>query len=256
GESGCNSYRECDSGLCISGTCQLGSDGNRYITSAQCEDLCSTEGVCYTLSPRGEQSTKDVCHYDSDCISGKCSADYSIGVTRPALDNVTSDMVTSYDQDCSPSGLDGRCGADSDCSQGVCSASTKTCTLVPRGGTCISSAQCSSGYCDDHSPSESSTSGTCVLQPSFGDCSADSDCFSNSCEPEPCFSRGCYYGGSGKTVCEAVPAGARCRFDDDCDVAFSDARCGANKICGNPTGGFCSKDSQCLSNRCESSHCA
>ncbi|KAK0547942.1 hypothetical protein OC846_004664 [Tilletia horrida] len=59
GATGCRTYSDCASGLCKSGTCTPGADGDRCIGSAQCQNVCSADGVCYT--PKSPQSAGVTC---------------------------------------------------------------------------------------------------------------------------------------------------------------------------------------------------
>jgi len=48
GQTGWKTYDDCDVALCKSGTCTLGSDGDRCFANYQCQHSCSSKGVCRT----------------------------------------------------------------------------------------------------------------------------------------------------------------------------------------------------------------
>ncbi|KAE8226916.1 hypothetical protein CF319_g555 [Tilletia indica] len=88
GQSGCRSFRDCSTGLCQSGTCNLGKDGDRCQVNYNCQGLCSSGengGVCFTPASPGSQGRGDPCKTNDQCLSGSCKFNYD-SVTRPNID--------------------------------------------------------------------------------------------------------------------------------------------------------------------------
>ncbi|CAD6908116.1 unnamed protein product [Tilletia controversa] len=69
GQTSCRSFTDCSTGLCQSGTCNLGKDGDRCQVNYQCENLCSSDGVCYTPAKSNAQGQGEPCKTDDQCLS-------------------------------------------------------------------------------------------------------------------------------------------------------------------------------------------
>ncbi|KAE8222017.1 hypothetical protein CF326_g8451 [Tilletia indica] len=64
GQSGYRSYRDCDTGLCKSGTCTLGKDGDRCLNVEQCQNGSASHR-------RANKEAVKACKVDSNCFSGE-----------------------------------------------------------------------------------------------------------------------------------------------------------------------------------------
>ncbi|CAD6886257.1 unnamed protein product [Tilletia laevis] len=209
GQTSCRSFTDCSTGLCQSGTCNLGKDGDRCQVNYQCENLCSSDGVCYTPAKSNAQGQGEPCKTDDQCLSRSCLFKYD-SVTRPRLG---SDFpIGVSDTSCGGSVIGQGCRVDGDCSQGSCS--NGTCSLLSVGASCEGNTQCDTGMCTFQDPSASS--GTCVLAEYHTQCSRDDVCFSGKCVKMACpYSKdpnACVYYG-----CQAVALGGTCRQSNyDC----------------------------------------
>ncbi|KAK0530025.1 hypothetical protein OC835_004138 [Tilletia horrida] len=249
GESGCRSFRDCSTGICKDGTCQLGLDGDRCLVNYNCEHLCGLDGVCFT--PAQPQGKGAPCTSGDQCLSNDCTKRYN-SVYRPPLDGDPSWYPSLTDTVCSPSNIGGGCNVNADCGQGGCS-SDKVCGLLPLGAECARSSQCDSQQCVFHGDTDT---GTCALASPFTPCSRNDQCLSGSCIEQSCrYRRDFYYGGyCDPVVCATSPVGGACRTDDDCDSRRQS--CSAMQTCLTQTDIPCSANAECLSNICSAGLCA
>ncbi|KAK0543740.1 hypothetical protein OC845_005973 [Tilletia horrida] len=239
GQPGCRTYRDCATGLCKDGTCAAGTDGDHCVASSQCEDVCSSEGLCETPASNSLASGQ-LCSEDDQCITKACNS-YKY-VSRPTLDD-PSVSVAEQDKVCGQSNDGGACLTQSDCQTGAClstkdsSSSGKTCQLQDLGGQCSADSQCTTGACDPKT-------GTCGKVGAYGGCSSDSDCYSGSCEEGPCE----YYNCRPVHICAAVPTNGQCRGDIDCEGGETcDDTTSTCLVRDNFT---CREDGQCQSGYC------
>ncbi|KAK0554904.1 hypothetical protein OC845_000545 [Tilletia horrida] len=197
GATGCRTYSDCASGLCKSGTCTPGADGDRCIENAQCQNVCGTDGVCYT--PKSPQSAGLPCKVGNQCLSNSCSPGGAF--TRPNINGTGT--TREADNACVASIIGGKCAVASDCRQGVCKSGT--CQGLPQGSTCSKSADCASNSC---------VGNKCSLGSAYSPCTSGSQCCSGQCGQGDCnpdFVTTCP-----SKYCLAIPQGGTCRDDDDC----------------------------------------
>ncbi|KAK0569594.1 hypothetical protein OC861_000774 [Tilletia horrida] len=256
GQQGCRSFTDCKTGLCQSGTCKLGKDGDRCQVNYNCKHLCGLDGICYT--PSGPQPRRSPCKTGTDCLSGNCKFGYS-SVNRPNLQSNDPDFFIGVDDtSCAASPLAGACSVDSDCGQGVCS-SDNICTLLPIGSSCTDKSQCVTHECY-FEPGNYDAGGTCQLASPYTACKRDDQCLSNSCVAQYCRTRDTnpygytYYGSCAPVACAASTLNEACRQDSDCGYNGS-LGCGANKTCKKTDGQTCSASSECLNGACSNGSC-
>ncbi|KAK0524397.1 hypothetical protein OC835_005928 [Tilletia horrida] len=228
GQSGCRSSADCLSGLCRSGTCQAGADGDRCIINEQCQGLCGNDGLCFSAGPRS-QSAQEPCKLDSQCTTASCHG--SILFNRPSILH-PGQMTTVLDTACDFSRAGGPCGSQGDCFEGACRSSrngtpSKTCQLISQGKACKLDTQCASGACDAKSK-------TCGLKSASIVCGKDFECYSKSCD-------------SG--YCAPQPILGLCRTQRDCDDGSEYSSC-SKGVCLSNNGWPCDTSKQCVSGHC------
>ncbi|KAE8204649.1 hypothetical protein A4X06_0g1332 [Tilletia controversa] len=223
GQSGCRSVSDCLTGLCKSGTCKLGSDGDRCQVNYQCQNLCSNDGVCYTPTQPNAQGKNEPCKTDDQCVSGSCIATHDV-VVRPRLGTSDGSLTNVDDTACAGSAAGGACSDDADCNEGSCSSSGK-CGLLPLNAICEQDFQCDTQTCIYADPY--GASGTCELAYQYTECSRDDQCYSGACVRRQCPNNkdpNCVFFG-----CQAVALGGSCRNLNDCTSAGQ--TCGADNTC-------------------------
>ncbi|KAL9933953.1 hypothetical protein V8E36_007035 [Tilletia maclaganii] len=247
GQSGCRTFKDCTTGLCDNGTCQLGDDGDRCQVSYNCQNLCGLDGKCFSPSNPPRQDKNEPCKTNSQCLSGKCVIQYD-SVARPDLSSSDPDAYASVtDSLCQGSDLNGACNVSADCAEGSCQDGV--CATLPLGEPCNAGTQCQTQQCGF--PNDFSTEGTCELAGFFVPCSTDDTCYSDNCINVQCPNT---KDPSCRTdVCAAIPLGGTCRRTLDC----ADAQvCSDDKLCLTRNGRECSSDQECNSGSCSGGLCA
>ncbi|HMY19861.1 MAG TPA: C-type lectin domain-containing protein, partial [Polyangium sp.] len=178
----CASAAQCASGHCVDGVCcdsactgicqacteqlkRVGPDGTcgpiQYDTDPENEcfgGACTGDGHC-------KQYNGVPCSSPTDCLSNYC-------VEGVCCNNVCNGLCQSCSAAKKSAGFDGQCGftaadidPDNECIPGECNGSgacNQPQTLQANGATCVSGANCASGFCVDGVCCNSACTETCV----------------------------------------------------------------------------------------------
>ncbi|KAK0523346.1 hypothetical protein OC842_006178 [Tilletia horrida] len=274
GQSKCRTFVDCDPGLCKSGVCALGTNGDECLYNQHCQSVCGLDGRCYAPRPDRSLPIGEPCSSAEQCFSAVCETGTLSRPVPGSGGGGAGERHSVSDTVCMGANLDGPCARGSDCAQGACRSGT--CQLLREGESCESGSQCYSTSCAPStstppSPSQPSSSSdsntgsskTCRALDARQACSENGQCFSQRCSQEACTGTGSSNACADRSTCAAVSTGGACRSTSDCRT---------NAVCapdGNGGGGggvggrcklqadeTCSSDEACLSNACVGRKCA
>lgn len=238
----CGASSDCESGFCVDGVC--------------CDSSCDMQGCMACTAAKKGRGLDGYCGaiaYDTDpdeeCPSGACDGQFACKRYTGADCSGATQCLSNYCVDgfccnnicmgecyaCSTakkgSGYDGVCGViasgtnpDGECSNGGTCTGSGACTTAQtkyaNGNTCVSAAQCDSGYCAD---------GVCCDSWCTGRCQACTAAKKGQGVDGTC----------GNIVAQSDP-------DDEC----GNGACSGQGTCKGPPGVLCSSDAECFSGFC------
>ncbi|KAL9939995.1 hypothetical protein V8E36_000700 [Tilletia maclaganii] len=245
GQKGCSTYADCISGLCQSGTCKLGQDGDPCVSSKQCvSGVCSVAGKCFSPGANNTLSRGEACTNANQCLSNAC---YLADVTRPSILK-PGGTATATDASCDP-GVFGRpCRVGADCGSNYCN-DQGVCAGRDIGAPCSVGGECTTLLYNHYT-------NTCDLSSRFAPCNGnDEQCYSKQCGTAPC-----YFGGDCSDTddqCLPVPPNGKCRDSDDCAYYYNCIRDNTtDKVCKGNAWARCTQQSDCqIGSNCEKGMC-
>ncbi|MCB9592749.1 MAG: hypothetical protein H6719_08450 [Sandaracinaceae bacterium] len=267
----CGASSDCASGVCdgTTSTCSSPTCSDGVMNGAETGVDCGG-GTCGGCADGGP------CAAGADCASGVCDGTTSTCAAPTCTDMVMNGAET--DADCGggtcPTCADGdMCAAGTDCTGGICDATSSTCT----------SPSCTDGILNGAETGTDCGGGACPGCADGGPCGADGDCASGSCDTTSmtCATPTCTDGARngmesdidcGGGTCPACAPGEDCTAGTDCSSGI----CGGGSMtcnaptcsdgvangaetdvdCGGGTCGLCSDGDTCVrGSDCSGDHC-
>lgn len=214
-DDSCMVSPDCDSGVCISGTCQPARCGDGIRNGDETGVDCG--GMCDGCSLGEMCIEEDDCDDTGACSEGICQAAHCFDEMR----NRDESDEDCGGADCAPCDAGDRCVLATDCATGACT-----------GGFCLTET-CLNGEIDPGEVGIDCGGGMCPGCEDGTECEEGSECLSDRCE-----------GGECTSCLDGVQTGDEVGVD-----------CGGGVCGGCAIGSECVMDRDCASNACEDEEC-